>query len=712
MIFNFSKFGKKFSWYKIATKEELQNYFSQAVNSIQNSINKRKEKGIYADPKKILSQKVSKYKKLLRNEFNILLDRFSLDPDKDMQWFIDNYDQIPNFDTETVYRNPLLETGVDSGDKELFDFFASNLMDADPTIINWAIKKSKYHLDHYVEEEYKESELKEILNYIQTFIDTRDKFETRNINDIESFLHLKRMISGGTLQNKTIDPKEKERFEIEDPPSPEDIKFNGHFYELYHGTTLSDYAYLGKGTRWCFKCDKDNDPDLGVAMAYLAEGDIWVIFRDGNPFRAVNLLGEDANGPEYKDEKNNNAGIDELENKFPDFYEKIKESSINFGRYENQFGLFNLIFNGTITRDDDEFFDIIKDVVNESYPEYYDENIKKYILLNKIVIREDGDIFYSILSNCMEELEFDDIRELLDRKIIIPEDSEIFQKAIEKISDNEIDFLKNILKYGGIDRDDLFWDQLVDKIIDNSSPGTIESFISQGIIAPKDGDRFWKAINYLYEKIGDSERWYHFVTNVLYGKDILTEIDLANRGYQVPVEDMPFEVDDSEDLNAEIFGSKEFSWYKIATAEEIRAYNISKMKRISYEESEREKMREFHFENGVPRLLEIYRKNSFEKNIFVVGFLNPGEELSNVFELVIDGNDVIQDKIKEISDMPTEEEWRSYVAGLEPVNFRSLPDIAQVELLEDYEFLWDLANSDYFVSKDEYGNIQIDREDR
>ena len=79
-------------WYRLATQEDLQNNFQTAVQKIQKSIEERQKRGIDVTPDQIFQQKVKAYKKLLKAEFNYLIDNFSTDPDADMQQFILSYD--------------------------------------------------------------------------------------------------------------------------------------------------------------------------------------------------------------------------------------------------------------------------------------------------------------------------------------------------------------------------------------------------------------------------------------------------------------------------------------------------------------------------------------------------------------------------------------------------------------------------------------------
>lgn len=441
------------NWYRQATREELQANFQQAFNSIKQSVEIRMSRNINVAPEQIFQEKVRAYKNLLKKEFNILLDNFSNDPDMDMQKFIEHYDQIQKYPRPTIYPNPFLFQETPELDKELKDFFTSRIIGANAAQINWTFKQTKKDIDENKPLKDQEQLLYKIVNLIMTFIKNIDNLKEKDINGYKDLNELENAINeiGHTFnintdleyrENRNIDSdlwdKIREEYgkfdengeltnadEILDICNEQQsnlmvfkpnetkpistINIDGDIYNLYHPQSLAGFKTFGKGTNWCFRCDPDNDPDFSTAGHYLKNGDIWVIWKNNKPFRAIDMVSN-----QYMDTEDNGVDWNEFKTTFKQFYSIVRPISKEKARKTHSEQ--DLLLEGFLAREDGEEFtsaiekiDDAPDASNLILKDIITKNDAEFPYLMDIVLGENWSITKSIELLCSDKFDASDI---------------------------------------------------------------------------------------------------------------------------------------------------------------------------------------------------------------------------------------------------------------------------------------------------------------
>jgi len=478
---------------KYATLETLKKDFEDSINKINKSIEVRQKKNIEVPEEQIKQEKIKLFKKLIKKEFNIIID--NIDPDIDMELYISNYENIPKYDKPTnVLRESL--NFLQTSEKptlfvELNNWFSSRFNNANKAEINWAVKESLKSLDKEKSIKDQEQNLYFILRTIQVFIRNKDRTYEKDINKITDITELKNMVD--KLQPQLELPNQDQlregidgdywddlineygefdedrnlinEEEIEDryqgamedasqipeyddsPPEFLMTKIDdyGNIYHLYNGQSISDFAYLGKGTKWCFRADTSYEqPPFDTAQHYLKEGDIWVIYKNGKPFRAIDLFSD-----AYMDVNDDSVEREELIKNFPEFYSMIRLSAKNkVKESEIKISIEDQIEKGILSREDGQFYydtlleETKKNLKRSEEAEEF-EIITEILESNFINSKEDTAFFnelinklFNLMKNDLEDFSDTFISLIRENILTFENNPDIYGKALELIVKN------------------------------------------------------------------------------------------------------------------------------------------------------------------------------------------------------------------------------------------------------------------------------------
>lgn len=102
------------------------------------------------------------------------------------------------------------------------------------------------------------------------------------------------------------------------------LSIDNDIYDLYRCETLRDCKVLGSGTSWCFRAEDTSEYE--TAIGYLTEGDIWVIYKNNKPFRALDLFSQ-----QYMDPDDRSADKKEISTTFAPWEKKVRGGSYEVG---------------------------------------------------------------------------------------------------------------------------------------------------------------------------------------------------------------------------------------------------------------------------------------------------------------------------------------------------------------------------------------------
>jgi len=581
----------KSNWYRAAqshgtlrqaTLTGLKNSFKQTVDKINQSVQKRKdEKGIFVSPEQIYRQKVSAYKNLLKNEFNILIDNFSpLDsggPDSDINLFIENYSRIPHYSSPTRFNNPFVN-GLELGEErhldfkdmenDLEDFFKTRLKNVPDPLLQWVVDQSKTMIDSSKSIKENESELYRISRIVQLYINYPKTFQGLEINSISDIEHASDSsrpkfekipkkhkwaenddlrerakeiwIEQGNEDNEDDEDEDEEyndyrkdyrarkvdeiykelieEYYTDSAPVPvlfKDIEpgviektdeyagysvdYSGK-YLLYHADSVSDCIILGKDTSWCFAEEE-------TAYTYVRDGDIWILYKDEKPFRAIDLMSSD-----YKDVHDASIREEEIQIIFPEFFSIIRESGKK--KAKKLGGPDSSLLNGLVVPGDDDYEETVREVI-KSVPS------KLLLLFESDKIVKSSPVYEEALDKIISNNNSDTVR-LLERGFIKDEQRKIgtLNSLIE--GSNDYYLLFGLLSSGLITEENYprEYNKLMEKILNNSDKWqnreSIFSDIAKIIPRLKKGDNLLDiAMKYLEIRGSDRTDKYNIANTII-----------------------------------------------------------------------------------------------------------------------------------------------------------------------------------------------------
>lgn len=284
----------------------------------------------------IFSRKINKYKKLILNEFGINLQNFN-DPDTDIQFFVDYYDQIIDFKSKQAEQLGLqpkdvlnltidqIKVGIGTLNapaqisrnlsNELNAFFQSRLNMLPGEYRVWAVKNAAAVINPMLSLKDQEQPLYEIVSLLINFNKLKAVHQ-KNIQEVGSVEELKQIVSQHVAPDLNDDELQKEYAKLGPPQAIATKMIDGVLYELFQSRGLSDQKILGEGTVWCFRCENGVDE---TAQHYAANGALFIIRKNGQPFLAVDKLSR-----QLMDVNDNQFGKSTFDRMFPEFENIIK----------------------------------------------------------------------------------------------------------------------------------------------------------------------------------------------------------------------------------------------------------------------------------------------------------------------------------------------------------------------------------------------------
>lgn len=128
------------------------------------------------------------------------------------------------------------------------------------------------------------------------------------------------------------------------------LNIDGDIYDLYRCESLRDCKVLGAGTSWCFRAEEPDEYE--TAMNYLTDGDIWVIYKNNKPFRALDFFSK-----QYMDPGDNSMDMQEIKTTFAPWEKLMRNGSYEAGTRKGilEKGKGEVIANGLISKDHPDF---------------------------------------------------------------------------------------------------------------------------------------------------------------------------------------------------------------------------------------------------------------------------------------------------------------------------------------------------------------------
>lgn len=488
---------------KIATKEDLIKNFNNTFSSIKNSIEKRKQLNKPFDE---IKEKIKAYKELIKKEFNILLDRFN-DPDKDMSFIIENYDSIPKYNTTTPYSIDQILGYRNEHQEQFFDFFARHIKLEDEDR-QWLLANVYMSLDKKQTIKQQEQYLYKILYKIKEFEKNGERFS--NLNNLESLIKEK---------NKPKYIKDKNAVF----PSPvKTYVFENEKYDVYIPRTVEDLQFLGQNTIWCFRGEpSENEEHQGevdyTAKTYL-KNPLYIIWKNNKPYVAIDFKTDQA--------KNINDGEISIEE-----YQKLINLNRDLFSIDNRITPEQKFMNGiTIIKDTNLRNKMIKNIINNG--------MGIDLLVNKIIIKEnENELFLKCIKQIVMGYDTDSMYELLHERIITKEDGDLFYKVAERL-------LKLIERDGNLDEIEIYSPLLKEKIININDEELFYGFIkkyltyytkfgivNEGIIEEEELQKYLLKTKEFEDEQKEEDKIYGFDENADYG-DGLDDDDLEERTFR------------------------------------------------------------------------------------------------------------------------------------------------------------------------------------
>lgn len=242
------------------------------------------------------------------------------------------------------------------------------------------------------------------------------------------------------------------------------IDSEGNF-DLYIVDTPEAAAKYFRHTQWCVK-----DPSFFDNYAKRGGKDFYFITKNKEPFMLVH--------PEdQRDVYDNDPSKDKIKEILP----LILRNEFLTRHLSEE-----LISYQLIDKNSKQYNDILSKVIE-------DRDSAFNLLRNKIITKEDGDIFYKALNKAFEYSEYSEY--LLRAKIITKEDEDIIDKLIEE--DSEYAF--KLLEYEVITREDgeLFY-KVLNKVVE--VPWYDRVLLKYKGITKEDGNIFYKVLNRAIEE--------------------------------------------------------------------------------------------------------------------------------------------------------------------------------------------------------------------